>query len=113
VNAAIITGVVPSTGTTTSTFSGGVHNLPRLLEDWGGQTLTINTSIINLYSSQEATNQFKNPSVYYEPPTRKFSYDVNFMDPNKVPPGIPNALVALRYNWITPPPNTVTYNVAP
>src|SRR6185437_1899029 len=34
VNAAILTGIVPSTGTSTTTFSGGVHNLPRLLEDW-------------------------------------------------------------------------------
>lgn len=113
VNAAILTGIVPSTGTTSTTFSGGVHNLPRLLEDWSGATLTINTSIINLYNSQEATNMFVNPGTYYDPPTRKFSYDLNFMDPSKVPPGIPNALVALRYNWITPPPNTVTYNVRP
>jgi hypothetical protein len=113
VNAAILTGIVPSTGTSTSTFSGGVHNLPRLLEDWSSRTLTLNTSIINLYNSQEATNVFKNPSTYYYPPTRNFSYDNNFMDPKKVPPGIPNALIALRYNWLTPPPNTVTYNVAP
>ncbi|HWD93596.1 MAG TPA: hypothetical protein VG938_14740 [Verrucomicrobiae bacterium] len=113
VNAAILTGIVPSTGTTTTTFSGGVHNLPRLLEDWSSQKLTINTSIINLFNSESATNKFKQPGTYYEPPSRQFSYDINFMDPNKVPPGIPNALVALRYNWVIPPPNTVTYNVTP
>jgi hypothetical protein len=113
VNAAILTGIVPSTGTTSTTFSGGVHNLPRLLEDWSGHTLTLNTSIINLYNSQKATGQFLNPGPYYYPPTRQFSYDLNFMDPNKVPPGIPDALVALRYNWCTPPVNTVTYNVTP
>ncbi|HEX4262990.1 MAG TPA: hypothetical protein VH597_01520 [Verrucomicrobiae bacterium] len=113
VNAAILTGIVPSTGSTSSTFSGGVHNLPRLLEDWGGYTLTLNTSIINLYNSQEATNKFVNPGTYYQPPNRAFSYDYNFMDPNKVPPGIPDALVALRYNWCTPPVNSVTYNVVP
>ena len=33
VNAAVLTGIVPSTGTDSSHFSGGVHNLPRLLED--------------------------------------------------------------------------------
>jgi len=113
VNAAILTGVVPSTGTDSMHFSGGVHNLPRLLEDWSGDTLTLNTSIINLYNSTVATGVFRNPGTYYSPPTRKFSYDLNFSDPTKVPPGIPCALVALRYSWATPPPNTVTYNVAP
>jgi hypothetical protein len=113
VNAAILTGVVPSTGTDSMHFSGGVHNLPRLLEDWTGDTLTLNTSIINLYNSQKAIGQFINPGTYYNPPTRQFSYDLNFSDPTKVPPGIPCALVALRYSWATPPPNTVTYNVTP
>jgi hypothetical protein len=113
VNAAIVTGVVPSTDSTTAGFSGGVHNLPRLLEDWGSSTLWLNTSIINLYVSTRATNKFVNPGTYYQPPTRQFSYDQNFSDPNKVPPGIPNALVAIRYNWATPPPNNTTYNVVP
>ena len=113
VNAAILTGIVPSTGTTSTTFSGGVHNLPRLLEDWGSVQLTLNTSIINLYNSTKATGVFVNPGTYYSPPTRKFSYDLNFSDPTKVPPGIPCALVALRYSWATPPPNTITYNVTP
>jgi len=113
VNAAILTGIVPSTGTTSTTFSGGVHNLPRLLENWGSVQLTLNTSIINLFNSSKATGVFQNPGVYYSPPTRKFSYDNNFSDPTKVPPGIPCALVALRYSWATPPPNTVSYNVTP
>jgi hypothetical protein len=113
VNAAIVTGIVPSTGTDSMNFSGGVHNLPRLLEDWSSSTLWLNTSIINLYNSTRATSKFVNPGTYYEPPTRKFSYDLNFSDPTKVPPGIPNALVALRYNWAVPPPGTINYNVVP
>lgn len=113
VNAAILTGIVPTTGTTTSTFSGGVHNLPRMLEDWSGDTLTINTSMINLFRSRVATNQFIWPGTTYKPPTRQFSYDLQFRDPTKVPPGMPCALVALRFGWATPPPNTLTYNVTP
>ncbi len=113
VNAAILTGIVPSTGTDSMHFSGGVHNLPRLLEDWTGVNLTLNTSIINLYNSSTAVGGFRNPGTYYAPPTRKFSYDNNFSDPTKVPPGIPCALVALRYSWATPPPGTVSYNVSP
>jgi hypothetical protein len=99
-NAAIITGNVPSTGTTTTTFSGGVHNLMRLLEDWNGDSLTLNTSIVVLYASQMATNQFRNPigwtspgpppvNPYYKPPMRQWSFDPNFYDPAKLPPGTP------------------------
>jgi hypothetical protein len=126
VNAALLTGVVPTTGTGSSQFSGGVHNLPRLLEDWyqggGGSQkfLTLNTSIANLFNSTIATGVFRNPSTmpgtsnwYYDPPRRNFSYDINFLDPAKQPPGMPCALVAIRYNWAVPPPNTITYNVIP
>lgn len=113
INAAILTGVVPSTGTSSSTFSGGVHNLTRLLEDWSNQTLTLNTSIMNLFNSTRATHAFVNPSTYYVPPTRQFSFDQNFLDPKKQPPGIPTALVLIRMNWGTPPPNSTTYNVTP
>ena len=115
-NAAILTGIVPSTGSSSSQFSGGVHNLTRLLEDWNSpstRTLTLNTAIMNLFSSETATHQFVNPGTYYDPPTRKFSYDLNFQDPAKQPPGIPCALVLVRLNWAVPPPNTVTYNVTP
>jgi hypothetical protein len=116
VNAAILTGVVPSTGSSSSQFSGGVHNLPRLLEDWNSpstRTLTLNTAIMNLFSSETATHQFVNPGTYYDPPTRHFSYDQNFQDPAKQPPGIPCALVLVRLNWAVPPPNVITYNVTP
>ena len=113
VNAAILSGSMPSTGTSSSTYSGGVHNLPRLLENWGSSTLWLNTSLINLYDSQRATSQFQFPGPYYQPPTRKFSYDSNFMDPAKQPPGIPTCLVFIRNSYAIPPPNNVAYNVVP
>jgi hypothetical protein len=116
VDAAILTGIVPSTGSSSSQFSGGVHNLTRLLEDWNSpstRTLTLNTAIMNLFSSETATHQFVNPGTYYDPPTRKFSYDLNFQDPAKQPPGIPCALVLVRLNWAAPPPNNIAYNVTP
>ena len=117
INAAIVTGTMPSTGTSGTTFSGGVHNLPRLLEDWSSHTLWLNTSILRLWNSQMATNQFRNPAgfnptpvnPYYNPPTRKYSFDLNFINPAKVPPGIPVALVPLRFAWTVPPPNTINY----
>ena len=91
-NAAILTGVVPSTGSAATQFSGGVHNLPRLLEDWGNGgsvTLTLNTSIVNLFASTRATNQWQTPGNYYYAPTRQFSFDPNFLVYAKLPPGTP------------------------
>jgi hypothetical protein len=113
VNAAILTGAVPSTGSSKTDFSGGVHNLTRLLENWTGDVLTLNTSILNLFNSQKATSQWKYQGTYYNPPTRNWSFDNNFMNPAKQPPGIPAVLVPIRYGWTEPPPNNVTYNVTP
>ena len=89
INAAIVTGTMPSTGGTTTTYSGGVHNLPRLLENWTGFNLYLNTSIIRLWTSQMATNQWQYQGTYYNPPNRYFMFDQNFLNPAKVPPGIP------------------------
>ena len=117
VNAAIVTGTVPSTGTSATTFSGGVHNLPRLLEDWSGKNLWLNTSILRLYDSAMANTQFRNPqgfspspvNPYYNPPTRHYSFDQNFLDFTKVPPGIPTVLLTIRFAWAVPPPKTTSF----
>jgi hypothetical protein len=89
-NAAIVTGNVPSTGTSTTTFSGGVENLTRLLENWSGSVLVYNTSLVCLYSSQMATNQFQLSGNYEEAPTRDWGFDPNFNNPDKLPPGVPS-----------------------
>jgi hypothetical protein len=112
VNAAIMAGIVPSTGPGGTQFSGGAMNLPRLLEDWGNGgavTLTLNTSIVNMYASTRATNQFQNPGAYYYAPTRQFNFDQNFLHYDKQPPGTPMIGAVLRSKWAAPPPNTVTY----
>jgi type II secretory pathway pseudopilin PulG len=110
VNAAIIAGAVYSTGTATGQWSGGVHNLPRLLEDWPGRTLTLNTSLVNLYNSVKASTQFQNPGIYYNAPTRAFNFDQNFLQAAKLPPGTPTVSFLFRSKWTTTPVNTVTYN---
>ena len=119
-NAAVITGNVPTTGTNETTFSGGVHNLMRMQEDWtaNNSVLVLNTSIVVLFASQMATNQFRNPigwsgvvNPYYKPPTRQWGFDPNFYNPTKQPPGIPTALVPIRFNWAIPPPNSVSSDV--
>lgn len=113
INAAILAGNVPSTGADVNSYSGGVMNLPRLLEDWGNGSssvvLTINTSMVNLFSSSRATTQFQSPGVYYYAPTRQFSFDINFMNQARIPPGTPILGAILRSKWAVPPPNTTTY----
>ena len=112
VNAAILTGIVFSTGSGSTQFSGGVMNLPRLLEDWGNSgsvTLTLNSSIVNFYNSIYATNQFVNPGTYYYAPTRQFSFDPNFTNYAKLPPGTPMLGATYRAKWAQPPPNVTTY----
>ncbi len=116
INAVIVAGTMPSTGTSDTTFSGGVHNLPRLLQDWSSRNIWLNTSILRLWNSNLATNQFRNPSgfspspvnPYYNAPTRHYNFDLNYLDPAKVPPGIPNALVPIRFGWCAPSPGVVT-----
>ncbi|MGI0135209.1 MAG: hypothetical protein ACREBW_09665, partial [Candidatus Micrarchaeaceae archaeon] len=119
INAAILTGNMPTTDSTYYGFSGGVQNLVRMLEDWSDRhnTLTINTSIINLFQSEIATNQFRDPGnfglrndPYYDPPTRNWNFDLNFLDPNKQPPGVPAAVMPIRFNWAVPPPGVTNYN---
>lgn len=113
VNAALVTGNVPSDGSDgDNPMSGGAHNLPRLLEDWYQRTLTINGSLVCIYESQVATANFISPGdsgEYYRPPTRNWSFDPNFLDPAKLPPGTPAVRIMERLKWATPPVNTVTY----
>ena len=90
--------------------------MPRLLEDWGNGgavTLTITGSLISLFASTQATTQFQPPGNYYYAPSRRFSYDLNYLNPNNLPQGLPTSLIPVRFNWATPPPNTITYNVTP
>ena len=113
INAAILAGNVPSTGSDVNSYSGGVMNLPRLLEDWGNGSasvvLSVNTSMVNLFSSTRAISQFQSPGVYYYAPTRLFSFDLNFMNQAKIPPGTPILGAILRSKWAVPPPNVTSY----
>jgi hypothetical protein len=115
VNAALLAGVVYTSGSTgNSPFSGGVVNLPRLLEDWGNGgavTLTINTSMVNMFNSVRATGPWQTPGTYYYAPTRSFNFDQNFKNQSRLPPGTPMVNYIYRQNWTVAPPNTVNYYV--
>ena len=97
VNAACLEGIVPSDGTH---YSGGVENFLRLLENWSGNTLTYNGSIVVLFQSQYATSFWGNSS-YYSPPTRKWGFDLNFKQQSKLPPMTPQVRATIRKVWAT------------
>jgi Tfp pilus assembly protein PilX len=68
---------------------GGVHNFLRYLEGLGNATMWYKGSMVSLYYSQYAVGVFKCCNVVYSAPDRRYSFDVNFLDPNQLPPGTP------------------------
>jgi len=67
---------------------GGVHNFLRFLEKWNG-TLFYQGSIVSMYYSRQATGLFNSGGNNYSPPTRGYSFDVNFLNPTLLPPRTP------------------------
>jgi hypothetical protein len=99
VNAAMLEGIVASNPNISGNYSGGVENFMRLLENWGGNTLTYNGSIVVLFYSQWATNSWQPTGNYYDPPTRNWAFDLNFKSASKLPPLTPDSRAMIRGNW--------------
>jgi len=95
VNAAFMGGIVPSNGTS---YSGGVENFPRFLEDWSNRTLAYNGSMVVMYYSKISTNSWGGSGVY-SPPIRQWTFDLNFMDVTKLPPCTPEVRALIRGQW--------------
>lgn len=78
VNAAIVAGIVKSAA---GNYSGGGENFVRLMEDWKNNTLCIYGSMVQLYTSQQATTAWSGAGNLYKAPlTTKFYWDPNFSD---------------------------------
>jgi len=99
INAATLEGIVPSAlSGNTKLYSGGLENFLRLSEQWSGQTLTYNGSIVVLFASKYATNAWANAS--YGVPTRQWGYDLNFSKGAQyLPPLTPTAKYIYRRTW--------------
>ena len=111
VNAAFLAGIVQ---TVSGSYSGGVENFPRFLETWSGDTFTYNGSMVVMFESQYATGQWRGTGStlgIYDPPNRNWAFDVNFRDPNKLPPGTPQVRALIRGQWAMMKPNSTV--VAP
>ena len=78
INAAIVSGIVPTGKDGIEGYSGGAENFPRFLETWGSaRTLTYYGSMVQLYHSQQSIGRWGKPNVY-DPPTRQWFFDTNF-----------------------------------
>jgi hypothetical protein len=70
---------------------GGVHNFLRFLEDWSNQTLYYKGSIISMYYNRQAVGVYKDglSNTVYQPPTRGYNFDSEFLTPALLPPRTP------------------------
>jgi hypothetical protein len=100
VNVATFEGIVESTNISgTKYYSGGVENFLRLLENWTGDTLTYNGSIVAMFDSRYATNHWQIPGNYYNVPTRAWGFDLNFLQQTKQPPISPQVKTLIPTGW--------------
>jgi len=72
-----------------SRLNGGMHNFPRFLEGWQDRRMNFVGSLIPLFHSTQALGPFNVDSSIYTPPTRNWSFDATYRDPNRLPPGTP------------------------
>lgn len=96
VNAAIISGIVPTNYQNSGVYSGGPHNFPRFLETWSGKDLTYWGSMVQLYFSQQFDGIFDTGNIY-SPPGRRWNYDAQLA--KRPPPGLFRNLQYSRGRW--------------
>jgi hypothetical protein len=97
VNAAFLTG---NTETSPGSYNGGLENLPRFLEKWSGKTLTYRGSMVDLWFSQQATGAWHYGAPQYTAPNRDWAFDLAFLNPDNLPPGVPQINTVLKVSWI-------------
>jgi hypothetical protein len=71
VNAALLSGIVPSVA---GSYSGGSENFPRFLENWSGVNFTYYGSIVQLWNSAQSIGKWGKSNVY-SPPVRHWYFD--------------------------------------
>jgi hypothetical protein len=67
---------------------GGVHNFLRYIENWNG-VLNYEGSLVSMYYNRQAIGLFKCCNTVYNPPTRGYIFDTNFLNPLLLPPRTP------------------------
>jgi hypothetical protein len=81
---------------------GGTHNFMRYLESWSGQNHNYMGSLVSLYFAEYNLSPHIPGVGAYAPPGRNYSFDTDFLDPAKIPPGTPRFqdIVNLGYRQI-------------
>jgi len=85
--AAFLTGIVPS-NPANGTLSGGAHNFPRFLENWGSVDFRYRGSLVSLFASELGSQPYTGSC--YSPPNREWGFYNQFAN-GIYPPGTPNA----------------------
>ncbi len=96
VNAAIVAGIAPSNPSNSSYRSGGSHNFPRFLENWGSVVFRYRGSLVNLFESEIGDEPWS--TSYYSPPNREWGFYDQFRQ-GIYPPGTPNARTYYRVGF--------------
>ena len=84
VSAAILTGLVPSGENGSKSYSGGVENFPRFLENWRGKDFMMRGSMVAMFESEIAKGGWGSGDVY-SAPRRKWGFHENYTE--TPPPG--------------------------
>lgn len=87
VSAAFLTGqsaTLPGDGK----YSGGVHNFPRFLENWGDTEFRYRGSLVALFQSEVNWKHMTDNQSWYSPPKRNWGFSSLFQN-GDFPPGTP------------------------
>lgn len=97
-NAALVTGQ-KLTDADAGSASGGAHNLPRFLEDWGSAVFTYHGSMVELYASKHFTGDWGTQSAnIYGPPGRAWYFETSYL--TSPPPGNLRSTTYTRGRWV-------------
>jgi len=98
VAAAIISGSNTTSATSAGAqeYSGGVHNMPRFLEDWTSKAVAIRGSLVSMYNTRTALGTWS--ISYYQPPSRQWGFDELFAN-GTYPPCIPTVTSYRRVDF--------------
>lgn len=102
VNAAMMTGNVPTDNNNNDLASGGAHNFPRFLEQWYNSNtqlyvdFTYYGSMVQAFKSKTFTGGWRTGNVYVWP-NRKWNYEDQFN--TNPPPGTVSASKFSRGRW--------------
>lgn len=79
VNAALVSGTVPTPDVPDGSYSGGLENYPRFHENWNGRNMSISGAFISLFESRYATGRWRYGNPCYTAPVRLWGFDPDLL----------------------------------